>query len=245
MEFAGLTMTEEKDLRETVEQLAKRVEDVEEENEQLRDRVDALEDERDDLQEELAEEREERERVEEIARAAVTHSQQLWSQLENEQDNLRGQIEGVHARISAVIEEVEEAETGDVEEAEALLPIQQLGRMPEHVAEQQLNNENHRNSYRARSIWKDFREYADRTPAGWVLRSGRLQRVLKAQSEETHAIETWTAKRVMQRLVEFSNGVVEREKKNGEWMVVLPEGWQQKAEKTVGAEADAAVTPGG
>jgi len=236
------------EMKSLVEDLADRVDDLEdqlaEEREQRRDLEEWVE----ELDGDLQRERAKRRRAERQARAAVAHSRRLWDKVENVDRLLTDGLEGLHARVSAVAEGASDdaSEVEDVEEAEALLPIQQLAKMPEHVAEEQLNNENHRNTFRARSIWKDFGDYADRTPTGFVLESGRLQRVLRAQAEEEdYRIDTNTAKRVMARLVEFSKGIAERRKKDGQWRVFVPEDWPRQAREAAEVEGNAAVTRGG
>jgi len=142
------------------------------------------------------------------------------------------------------VDEVLENYAPDVdaeEENEDLLPIQQLARLPEDVAETQLNNAAHKNTYRARNVWKDIGDYGAKTPKGLVLRSGEMRRVLSALEDDGTRIESKTVHRVMTRIEEYSAGVVEREKRDGEWLIVVPRDFQEQAREAATPPPDTAV----
>jgi len=207
------------------------------------DRLEELEDKVDSLEAEKAELRDRADRAERIARAATAHSRRLWSFVNGEEDRLTNAVEGLHARISGVQQGAAESSEGSIQEAESKLPIQQLADMPEPAAKRTLDNENHRNSYRARFLWKDFDDYASRTAAGWVLESGDMQRVLRAAEKDGNTrIESKTAGRVMDRLVEFTRGIARKQKRKGTWEIVVPHDWKEQAVEMDG-RPDTAATP--
>lgn len=181
-----------------------------------------------DKKDERIEELEQRlDRTERANRALAAHARRLYEHV----DRIDVNIEGVHGRISDVQQSSGEAEEGAHEEADALLPIEQLAQWPESVADRELDNETRRNLYRARFIWKDWNDYARKTPKGYVITSGELQRVLRASDDSGTRIESNTAKRAMDRLVEYSRGIVEKKKHNGEWIVVLPNDWREHVDE--------------
>lgn len=222
-------------VEEKIGPVVERLEEVEQENEQLRD--------------DLQEEREQRQRLEErldraerANRALAAHARRLYENVDEEVERIDTNIEGVHARISGVQQSSEETEEGPHEEADALLPIEQLAQWPESVADRELDNETRRNLYRARFIWKDWNDYARKTPKGYVITSGELQRVLRAADDSGTRIESNTAKRVMDRIVEYSRGIVEKKKHNGEWIVVLPRDWREHVDELEEAPPDDVVS---
>lgn len=216
------------DLRDELEHERERRREEEARADRLEERVDALEERVD--------------RAERVARASVAHARRLHERADDLDDWIGSSVEGIHARISSVQEGVSEVEESTVEVEEAKLPIQQLAEMPEHVAERHLDNENHRNSYRARGVWRDLDDYADRAPVGYVLRSGDLQRVLRALDEEGRTIESRTAQRVMDRIVEFTQGIAKKERRKGEWCLVVPEDWREQADALEESRSDDVVT---
>lgn len=224
-------LVEEKVKERVQEETAELREEFQEENDRLRDRVDDL--------------AKRTRRAERVARASTAHARRLWDAIEDLDERTAKNLEGVHSRISAVQESSQEVHEGAHEEAEALLPIQQMARMPEEAAKRHLNNENHRNTYRARFVWRDWSDYARKTPAGYVIASSDLRRVLYALDEEEQTVDTTTVKRVMDRLVEYSKGIVEKRKnKAGEWIVVLPENWREQVDEVSDDEGVSVVSEG-
>lgn len=192
--------------------LVERVEDLEEENEELQERVDDLEDEKEDLEE------------------TVDQQQRIINALRN-------RTETTKERVEELLEDPPTSDDVDDQE-EPALPIQQLAALPEDAADRHLNTENHRNTYRARFMFKDWGDYAERTPAGWTIDSSTMRRVLNA-AEDDHHVESRTVLRVMDRLVEFSKGVVKMDKNaEGNWIVYLPPDWEEEA-KDVASDGDA------
>ena len=209
------------------------IQELAEKVDQLASRVEELEDDRARLQDDLETEREQRRALEEY--------------VEDVDDRLADGLEGVHNRISASLDQPSQDAGDALDDADdAELPIQQIARMPEEMAKAHLDNMQHRNTYRARFLWRDLTDYATQTPAGFVVSSADAQRVLRAGLDDR--IETTTAKRVFDRIVSYTHGIAERRKKNGEWILVVPADWKdQAAELDSDALADASgvVTSGG
>ena len=189
------------DLREQNEELRQRVDALEDENEELRQRVDALEDENEELREDIEENTTSRKR------------------LAREQAEMNGRISTVEETVDAA----ESVENGEVDIDEDLSPMEQIARLPEHVAAEQFDNANHRNTFRSRSVVRDFFDYASKTPRGHVLKNPDLCRVLTAQ--EDARVESKTGERVMDRIEDLSKGtfehVVPAQNRHGEHILVL------------------------
>jgi chromosome segregation ATPase len=227
-------MSVDDDLRERVEEI------VAEETADLRERVDALEEDRDDLRDELAEEREARreaeERVEELEDTVEFLKEGLWNledfvlgdtgsaladAIASEEGDLLDRVEEVEATVDAT-----NAVANDEQDfAEDLTPMEQIARLPEHVAAEQFDNENHRNTFRARSLVRDFFDYAKKTPRGHVIKNPDVCRVLTAQ--EDGRVESKTGERVMSRIEDLSKGAFEHvppaENRHGEHILILDE----------------------
>ncbi len=212
------------DLREENAQLRERVDDVEEQNEKLRERVDALEEENEDL----------RERVDDVEDTGEFVRDGLW----NLEDAVLGDTSVAVAdaratdegsildrldEVEAAVDATEAVESGEAEISEDLTPMEQIARLPEHVAAEQFDNENHRNTYRARAAVRDFFDYARKTPRGYVLKNPDLCRVLTAQ--EDRRVDSKTGERVMDRIEDLSRETFEHvpaeENRHGEHILVL------------------------
>ena len=232
------------DLVDVVEDLVERVDDLE-------GRVDDLEQERDELRSDLQEERARRKDLEQRVDETATlewdtsdHSDLFVESTEGARYPLGRALASkpaetdVETLIEEMLEDVDVQDEPGTSADEDLLPIQQLARMPESAARDHLDNGAQRNTFRARAVWKDLGDYASRTPKGLVLRSGELTRVLNALEDGEATIESRTALRVMERIQELSKDVVDRRKQDGEWMLVVPHDFQERAK----AASDEVVT---
>lgn len=213
---------EQSNSNEDLSEILDRLEAVEEKNAQLEERVEDVEEKNEDLVEE-------NEKLHSEVEELREENEELRSEVEKNTDTRRSRAKDLaemNARISSVEEKLdatEAVEQGDAEISEDLTPMEQIARLPEHVATEQFDNENHRNTFRARSVVRDFFDYARKTPKGYVLRNPDLCRVLRAQ--EDGRIESKTGERVMKRVEDLSKGawihVAPSENRHGEHILVL------------------------
>lgn len=233
--------------REEFEQLVERVDELEEENQQLREERDQERARREDLEDRVDELEDEVESQATVEWESGDHRDALLVSTDGTRYPLGAKMDNAltEGDVEHVVDDLldeHSPSTGDVDDAgDALLPIQQLAALPDDVAREQLDNPAHKNTYRARNVWKDVTDYATATPRGYVLRSGELRRVLSALEDEDVRIESRTTLRVLKRIVEYSNGVVERQKRKGEWELVIPKDFEQRAKEAAG-EGDSVVT---
>lgn len=143
-----------------------------------------------------------------------------------------------HECENSGVDELQEANENDVD----LLPIQELARLPESMAQEQLSA----NDLRARFLWRDFEEYSQRTPQGRVINSTTMRRVLRAaepivdDGTETK-IESKTVGRVMQRIAKYTRGSATVSRSDsGERRLHVPNDWRSAADDT----ADSVVSEG-
>jgi hypothetical protein len=102
--------------------------------------------------------------------------------------------------------------------------MEQIVALPEQLAQDQLDNVQHRNTWRARHIAKNWADYAEKTPRGELLRSSDAMTVLTAFEEDGRVDDTNTVKRVYDRLQTLSRGAWKMEKDTRDnWVVVLDE----------------------
>jgi hypothetical protein len=188
-----------------IKQLELQNEDLRAEVEDLRSSAARFADERDELRERVAELEDE--------------SDKEFDRLAYEQSKIRRKLHSVKETVEATEAVTSESEDYD----EDLTPMEQIARMPEHVATEQFDNPNHRNTYRARALVRDFSDYARKTPRGHVLKNPDLCRVLRAQEDGN--IESKTGERVMKRIEDLSDGLFEHvapsENRHGEHILVL------------------------
>lgn len=93
-------------------------------------------------------------------------------------------------------------------------PLDQLVALPEHVAERELSA----NQERARFVARDVRDYAEKAPAGLVIDSGTVKKVITAaEGKRPH---TQTVARVMGFLADMGKDGVELTKRRGKKLVV-------------------------
>jgi len=97
-------------------------------------------------------------------------------------------------------------------------PLEEVVQLPEHLAEENLSA----NQQRARFVAKDIHEYSRSVPAGRVIKSSELRRVLTASEEGR--VHTETVSRVISFLDDLGQESVQlRETQAGERVVVFTE----------------------
>jgi len=211
-----VAMLVEKDERKT-----ERIEELEEENEELRERAEDAEETLEFLQESVW-------NLEDVV-TGDTHDVATAS-METEEKG------GVLERVEDVEDEIEHttSEAVDVDDAEDLLPIQQVARTPDA-------NLNARER-RAKFLWRDFKDYTERTTTGRVLSSTDAKRVLSAGEPDDGAatIDTTMIKRVFSVIKGGTRGAAKMRKKDGKWRLYVPDDWKEIAEeKDAGAAVNA------
>jgi hypothetical protein len=94
-------------------------------------------------------------------------------------------------------------------------PLERICAIPEHVADRELTA----NQERARFIARDVRDYAESAPAGLVIDSRAIKRVLTAvEGKRPH---TQTVARVMDFLDDLGKEGVQQKKRRGKKLVVV------------------------
>jgi hypothetical protein len=164
----------------------------------------------------------------ERAREAEAKVEELETELKEERETRAKESAEDRQRIHRVeerITSVEEADSGDTKptpEAEETAihkpetALEEVAQLPEHVAEENLSA----NQQRARFVAKDVHEYTRSVPAGRVIKSSELRRVLSAGEEGR--VYTETVSRVIQFLEELGQDSVEvNETREGERVVVF------------------------
>jgi hypothetical protein len=207
-----------------VETLAQVVEELEETVERQADRI-----------EELEETAETQRRVFSSAIAAQAERiGDLEEELAEHKDHTGREFAAVRRRVTDVEEDVEAAATAPSENDETVAdekgsenlrdpstgadtetPLERICSLPEHVADRELT----RNQHRARFVAKDVRDYAEKVPAGLVIDSRAIKRVLTAS--EGKRPHTQTVARVMDFLDDLGKDDVELIKRRGRKLVVF------------------------
>ncbi|MDL5363800.1 hypothetical protein [Halalkalicoccus sp. NIPERK01] len=96
-------------------------------------------------------------------------------------------------------------------------PLERICALPEHIADRELTT----NQERARFIAHDVRDYAEKAPAGLVLNSRTITKVIAAvEGTKPH---TQTVARVMDFLEKLGKDEVEQTKRRGKKLVVIDE----------------------
>lgn len=205
--------------------------------ESLASRLDALEEEvseerqaREELEGELADVKDELKTEREARREAEARVDELEDELESVQETNAEQARDAAVtkqRLTDVEDALEASDavagdgTADGLALEELTPLEQFVQLPEPVAEEQLNTESHRNTYRARNVVKDWFDYASKAPVGYVVWNRDLTRILTALEEGAGKIDSKTGERVMRRAEEASNGAFVHEKRDGQHVLRL------------------------
>lgn len=133
----------------------------------------------------------------------------------------RKRLHEVEERLDSVEEggsgdETPTPQAGETTIQEPETPLEDVIRVPEHLVEDSLSA----NQQRARFVAKDIHEYSRSVPAGRVIKSSELRRVLSARKEGR--IHTETVSRVIDFLTDLGQDDVQvRETQQGERVVVF------------------------
>jgi hypothetical protein len=173
----------------TVEKLIATTEDLQNIVKQQAKRIDELED-------ELSDYRAHNERDKAEIRQKVT-------EVENHQTE--GRSENATPGVDTDKEAPQTAET----------PLERICALPEHVADRELTA----NQERARFIARDVRDYAEKAPAGLVIDSRAIKRVITAS--EGKRPHTQTVARVMDFLNDLGKEDIHQKKRRGKKFVVV------------------------
>ncbi|WP_245998448.1 hypothetical protein [Halalkalicoccus subterraneus] len=73
-------------------------------------------------------------------------------------------------------------ETDTTESHDTDTPLERICALPEHIADRELTT----NQIRARFIARDVRDYADKAPAGLVLNSRTITKVITPLKDRSH-----------------------------------------------------------
>ena len=147
------------------------------------------------------------------------------AELKEHQEESAKERAQIKQRVTSLEDKQEEADSGDetptpearettIQEPET--PLEDVIRVPEHLVEDSLSA----NQQRARFVAKDIHEYTRSVPAGRVIKSSELRRVLSARKEGR--IHTETVSRVIDFLTDLGQDDVQvRETQQGERVVVF------------------------
>jgi hypothetical protein len=188
------------DLQETVERQADRIEELEETAETQRrvfsSAIAAQAERIGDLEDELAEHKDHTGREFADVRRRIT---------EVENRETEGGSDDATPGVETEKEGAQNTET----------PLERICALPEHVADRELTA----NQERARFIARDVRDYAEKAPAGLVIDSRAIKRVLTAaEGKRPH---TQTVARVMDFLDDLGKEDVQQKKRRGKKFVVV------------------------
>lgn len=199
------------DLQDELEDEREARREAEKENDQLRERVDDLEEELEDRAavrwdssdgEEIQVESTDGS-VYPIGRVVASKA----SRYEVEDD-----LEELEERLAEgdLAADVQEAEADAGPDVEAETPLEQVAILPQQVADTELSP----NQLRARFLAQELRSFGDKSTSGYVLRAGRVGRLLKSGMDvEAHPE---TVRRVMDHFDRFGDDGTRLRKRGGE-----------------------------
>ncbi len=177
-----------------------------------------------ELKTELKEEREAREQAERKADAAIGHVRQLWERIETIEDNNSHALNLAFDQIRDVREQIEDNEpTKPHESAPEDPPIYDLCKTPDDCLSA--------NERRTKTLWTDLEDYTTLTPKGRIITGPDLIRVLRAAQDDDceTRIESKTAYRVMDLSKTLTREVIDVEKVDGRWRMLVPPDWIERA----------------
>ena len=152
------------------------------------------------------------------------HAHERADELDDRADRAENGLDYAHSRIDELEAgsgdanpTPETGKTGSSKMDNGKSPLEQLTNLPEHVADEQLSE----NQQRARFVAKDVLDYADSTPKGLVIDSREVSRVLQASEGESPHSQTVT--RVMDFLDAFGKDDVETRIHKGRRIAVFDE----------------------
>jgi ParB-like chromosome segregation protein Spo0J len=147
------------------------------------------------------------------------------AELKEHQEESAKERAQIKQRVTSLEDKQEEADSNDETPApqteettiqEPETPLEDIIRVPEHLVEDSLSA----NQQRARFLAKDIHEYTRSVPAGRVIKSSELRRVLSARKEGR--IHTETVSRVIDFLTDLGQDDVQvQETQQGERVVVF------------------------
>ena len=177
----------------TVNELTTTVENLKTTIEQQANRIDELE-------QELAEQKDHTGREHADIRRRVTQTEEAIDSLENHA------TEGGSGGA---------APGDEADETGSQTPLERITALPEHIADRELTA----NQERARFIARNIHDYAEKAPAGLVLDSRAIKRVLTAS--EGKRPHTQTVARVMDFLDELGKQDIHQKKRRGKKLIVV------------------------
>jgi chromosome segregation ATPase len=143
-------------------------------------------------------------------------NQELREELAEHKDHTGREFADVRGRITDVEDDVDAAVVTDTTATETTeTPLERICSLPEHVADRELTA----NQERARFIARDVHDYAENVPAGLVVDSRAIKRVLTAS--EGKRPHTQTVARVMDFLDDLGKDAVKLIKRRGRKLVVF------------------------
>ena len=167
------------------------------------------------------------ERVDELE-AELERKDERIDELEDElaayKDFAGSEFADVRGRITDVEEQAQAAQVPSDEPTDAddpthsqpsETPLERICSLPEHVADRELTA----NQERARFIARDVRDYAEKAPAGLVIDSQTIKKVITAaEGKKPH---TQTVARIMNFLEKLGKDEVKQTKRRGKKLVVV------------------------
>lgn len=168
-----------------------------------------------------------------VPRNEWTAMMERMDRLESELSNQAQNVGGAFAKIGEVEDTVEKLEAqnqqtephsgdttprvdpGKTGPQDTETPLERICRLPEHIADRELTA----NQERARFIARDIHDYAEKVPAGLVIDSRAIKRVITAS--EGKRPHTQTVARVMTFLDELGKDAVQLKKRRGKKLVVV------------------------
>lgn len=179
-----------------VNELTERVTELERENERLQTEVEQLRDDRADSDARLS-----------AVSDGLSHAHERIDEIEDDIDSVeQGSVDTTGGQTGG--DAIDQSET----------PLEQIIRVPEHMAEDSLSA----NQERARFVASGIHEYSRSVPAGRAIKSSEIRKVLSAGEGEGERVYTETVSRVIDFLTELGKDDVQiRETRGGERVVVF------------------------
>ncbi|MFC6906830.1 hypothetical protein [Halalkalicoccus tibetensis] len=160
------------------------------------------------------------ERVEELEAELTEYKRFAGSEFANVRGRITDveeQTEDLETTLQATPTEATDAEENGSQTTTMETPLERICTLPEHVADRELTT----NQKRARFIARDVQDYAEKAPAGLVLDSQTIAKVITAaEGSKPH---TQTVARVMDFLEKLGKDDVEQTKRRGKKLVVVDE----------------------
>lgn len=157
----------------------------------------------------------------------VQHQSERIDELEAKLDNQSQNVSGAFTKLGDIddrvteLEESEDSQSDDTDETPTQespeTSLETVVSLPEELAQQELTT----NQQRARFVAKDVPDYAKKVPAGFVIDSSTIRKVMKAK--ENDRPHTQTVARIMEFLDDFGKGGTEVVKRRGKKMVSFSE----------------------